>query len=1106
MKPLRFFGLLGLVALAGCGGERTTSLFVLRAPEETGVAFRNDLVDDPAFNMVSYLYYYDGGGVAVGDVNNDGLVDLYFTASTGPNRLYLNRGGFVFEEVTDQAGVAGAAGWTKGVTMADVNADGYLDLYVSTVHYLDKQSRNALYVNNGDGTFTDRAAAYGLDHQGFSSQAAFFDYDRDGDLDLYLVNHSVHDIGALGDTTLRAERHPEAGDKLYRNDGARFTDVSAEAGIYGSFVGYGLGVAVSDLDLDGCPDLYVSNDFHENDYLYYNNCDGTFTESIYTATGHTSRSSMGNDAADFNNDGWPDVAVMDMLPDRQDILMTAAGAEDLEVAQAKLDAGYHHQYARNTLQLNRSGRRFSEIGGLAGIRATDWSWAVLFADLDNDGWKDLFVTNGIYRRPNDLDYLNYANNPAMQATLQRNPAEGMQALVDRMPQVPLPNYAFRNQGDLTFSNEAAAWGLATPGFSNGAAYADLDNDGDLDLIVNNLQATASIYENRADRQTGHHTLTVALEGTGGNTGGIGAKVIVKAGGRQQLQEAMPTRGWQSSVDPRLHFGLGTAAWVDTLVVVWPDGRAQVLAALAADTLLTLRQEEARTTYRLAPPVLPPLFTDVTAETAIPYRHRENTFIDFNRERLMPRKVSTEGPALAVGDIDGDGLDDVFAGGAKWQPARLLRGQPEGGFVATNEALWQADSLYEDVDAAFFDTDGDGDLDLYVASGGNEFWGKAEALRDRLYLNDGRGNFSRAEGALPDLFENSCCVAPADYDVDGDLDLFVGSRVVARNYGRTPPSFLLENDGTGHFVDVTDARAPALAEVGMVTGAVWAEVNRDGWPDLIVVGEWMPVRVFVGQDGGLVEGTAEAGLSRTEGWWNTVTAADFDGDGDEDLVLGNLGLNASLQAGPEMPVQLFLKDFDSDGRLDQVLTHVRAGVRYPVASPDDLIRQMPMLSRKYHAYAAFGAIRWEDLFTSEERAEAEVKEAFLFASSYAENDGTGVFTLRPLPIEAQFSPLQAVLLVDDYDRDGAFDLVLGGNFFDVTPRDGRYDASYGLLLRGDGDWGLAPVEPNMSGLVLKGQVRALRLMRGSGGARLLLSARNDDSLQVFMINDHPSEQE
>jgi len=1109
--PMRITGPIATVILAtllaACGGSSLNqgpTLFEARSPEETGVTFANRLAESAALNMVNYLYYYNGGGVAVGDVNGDDRVDLYFTANEGPNALYLNRGNFSFEEVTERAGVAGSADWAAGVTMADVNGDGRLDIYVSAVSgYLGLEGRNELFINQGtdaDGVprFTEQAVAYNLDDAGYGTHAAFFDYDGDGDLDVYLVNHSTHDERTYQPATVRTERHPQAGDKLYRNDGGQFVDVSAAAGIYGSRVGYGLGVAVSDLNGDGWPDLYVANDFHENDYLYVNNGDGTFTETIAAATGHNSLSSMGVDAADMNNDGRPDVAVLDMMPSDEAVRKTTAGNDSEDVYRLKRRYGYHHQLARNTLHLNQGQGRFSEIGLMAGIQATDWSWAPLLADFDNDGRKDLFVSNGIYRRPNDLDYIDYVSNELI-PSIGRDITGRDTMLLQRMPRAEVPNVAFRNEGALQFSDRSAAWGLNQAGTSNGAAYADLDNDGDLDLVTNNINAPASILENRADSLTDRRYLSIRLDGAAPNTQGIGAVLEVVQGDRRQLLEQQPSRGYQSSVDPRLHVGLGTLSRVDTLRITWPDGRRQVLTDVAADQLLTLQQANAADpSPDPAPPSAPPRFTDVTAELAIDYRHEENRFNDFIREPLMPHKLSTEGPALAVGDVNGDGLDDVFAGGARGQPASLLVQRPDGRFQPTHTALWRTDQQHEDVDAAFFDADTDGDLDLYVVSAGNEFWGTADPLRDRLYLNDGAGAFHRAEGALPDAaVANGGTVTPADFDADGDVDLFVGGRVVARQYGAIPPSYLLENDGTGRFHDVTAERAPALAEAGMVADAAWLDATGDGRSDLVVAGTWMPLRLFVQQpDGRFEERTAAAGFGQTNGWWNAVHATDLDGDGDTDLVAGNLGLNSLLKATAEQPIRLYRVDVDGNGRRESILTYVNDGVSYPFYNLDLLAQQIDGLRARFPTYASFGDSRIDDLVPADRLEEATVRTARTFAHVWAENQGDGTFALHELPARAQIAPLYA-LLADDIDGDGQQDLVAGGNFHGVRAEQGRYDASYGHWLRGTED-GLTAVPPTESNLYLEGEVRALHLLRGAEGARFLVAARNDDRLQVIRV--------
>lgn len=1085
------------MAVAGCArsAPRAAALFERLTPEASGISFVNELPERPEFNILNYLYYYNGAGVAVGDVDGDGLQDLYFSSNLGSNKLYRNKGNYQFEDITERAGVRGPDGWKTGVTMADVNGDNRVDIYVSAVNYLTMHGRNVLYVNNGDGSFTDRTKEFGLEFAGYSTQAAFFDFDSDGDLDMYLLNHSTHGERTNGSPALRYVRHPTAGDRLYRNDGNRFVDVSEKAGIYGGVEGFGLGVIASDVNVDGCPDLYVSNDFQENDFLYINNCNGTFTESIARAMGHTSRFSMGVDAADFNNDALPDIVVLDMLPEREEIVKTSAIFESFNLFDLRLKAGYHPQFARNTLQLNRGGGRFSEIGFLAGVSATDWSWAPLFADLDNDGRKDLFVTSGVYRRPNDLDYIEYVGNEAVQALLAAGVTQANLALLERMPNAPLPNHVYRNAGNLTFTNMAAEWGLAESGYANGAAYVDLNNSGALDLVVNNINAPAAIYRNRAREIRKSAYLTVQLYGTGANTAGIGAKVYAICGGARQLLEQMPTRGFQSSVDPRLHFGLGDVASVDSLVVVWPDRRFQVLTKVAVNQTLTLSQSDASGRWSYARDNAGPPLQDLTKALGVNVKHEENAFIDFNREPLMPHLLSTEGPALAVADVNGDSLDDIYIGGAKWQAGRVLLQQHDGTFRLTEQRAISADSLAEDVDAAFFDADGDSDADLYVVSGGNEFWGDAEALQDRLYLNNGRGSFQRSADALPRFYKNGACVVPGDFDGDGDIDVFVGSRVVAREYGAIPRSYLLQNDGRGHFADVTTDIAPAVADAGMVTAAVWLDYDSDGSLDLIVVGEWMPIRVFHQQNGRFTESTNEVGFAQTEGWWNSVTAADLNDDGLGDLVLGNLGLNSYVRATPDKPLRMYVSDFGRTGSLKQILTTYKNGTSYPLVGRDELLSAIPALRARYPSYAAFGASRIEDIFSADELGRATVRQARTLASSIALNSGNGTFMLQALPVEAQFAPVYAAL-ARDFDADGKVDLLLGGNFYGAQPILGRYDASYGVLLRGLGEGRFGAVSAAASNLAIDGAIRDIKLLRDAGRGELIAVARNNAPLLLL----------
>jgi len=1097
--------LLLLVLCAACGrSERDAStLFTRLGADATNVSFVNRVEDEPDFNPLDYLYFYDGGGVAIGDVNNDSLPDLFFTGNQVANKLYLNKGNFEFEDVTAQAGVGGDPdAWSTGVTMADVNGDGWMDIYVCQVHHRSKEGHNLLYINDGDGTFTERAQQYGLDFEGLSTQAAFFDYDRDGDLDLYLLNHSVHSRDTFRRAWRRIIDAPRAGDKLYRQEASgRFTDVTEKAGIYSSVLGYGLGLAISDINYDGWPDIYVGNDFHENDYLYVNNGDGTFSDSLQRVIGHTSRSSMGNDVADVNNDGRVDIVSLDMLPGDLETYRQSGGVDDEELAQIKRDFGYAPQYARNTLQLHR-GRGpqghslFSEIGRYAGIHATDWSWAGLLADLDNDGWKDLVVTNGIFRRPNDLDYIEYISRPEVQRRLNQAPIDEQLQIARRMPSVKISNYAFKNNGDLTFTDRAAEWGLGAPSFSNGAAYGDLDNDGDLDLVVNNVNMAAFVYRNNSDTLRSGHYLTVALHGAGDNTSGIGAKVIIEAGGERLYQEQMPTRGFQSSVSHTLHVGLGAHAEVDSLLVVWPDGRFQRLYQVEANQRLDLWQRDAKGMYPYEQqPATTPYFEDVTAQAGVEFRHQENDPQDFKRHPLLPHALSTEGPALAIGDVDGDGRDDMYVGGARGQAGALFRQREAGRFEASDASVFRPDRDHEDVDATFMDVDGDGDLDLYVVSGGGDLEVGHRLLQDRLYLNDGTGQFTRSEGHLPVLRADGACVAAADYDGDGDVDLFVGSRSVPRQYGVSPESYLLENDGSGQFDDVTQARAPELQRIGMVTDAQWADIDGTGELDLVVAGEWMPITVFSNEGGEMVDATEALGLSPSSGWWNTVRAADFDGDGDVDLMAGNLGTNSIFRAAEAAPLMLFVDDFDGNGTTDPILAEDIDGHLYTWARRDELLEQIPSLREQLPTYEAYADRTVSDLFGPEALQAATVKTAATLASSYFERREEG-FERRALPQEVQFAPVQSLLAMD-FDRDEDTDVILGGNRFKTDRKQGRYDASYGTLLRGDGKGRFSAIPLDGRQFILRGEVRGMDVLR-AGEVVLVAVARNDAPLQLFRL--------
>ncbi|MGH7475842.1 MAG: VCBS repeat-containing protein [Longimicrobiales bacterium] len=1075
-------------------------LFTRLSSSYTGVDFENRVVDTRELNVFTYRNHYNGGGVALGDLTGDGLPELLLTGNQSGIQLYLNEGSFRFRDVTREAGIRGKRAWTTGVTFADVNGDGLLDIYVCAAGSVAGEQRaNQLYINQGlndDGvpTFREAAAEYGIADQAYSTHAAFFDYDRDGDLDLYLVNNSPRPVSSFGLRNIRHVRHELGGDKLYRNDGGRFVDVSEQAGIFGSEIGFGLGVAVADVDRDGWPDIYVSNDFFERDYLYINQRDGTFSEVLDRQLPYISLSSMGLDVADIDNDAWPDLYVTDMLPEDEHRIKANTAFESWEEYQTKLKNGYHHQITRNMLHRNNRNGTFSDIGQLAGVARTDWSWSALIADFDLDGHKDIHVTNGMPRDLTSLDYLDFLASDATLVSAIEDRRVDFLRLVEAMTSTPLPNYAFRNNGDLRFTDRSAAWGLDDTGFSNGAAYGDLDGDGAPDLVVNNIDQQAFIYRNNARAllpQNGY--LQVRLEGEGPNRFAVGAKVTLRSGDQVFYQELMPSRGFQSSVDYVLTFGVGEVEAIDSLMVEWPDGRLSVERNTAANKRLTLRHASA-TAGLVEPAPVQMLFSDVTAAVALDFVHRENAFVDFDREPLMPKLLSTEGPALAVGDVNRDGLDDIYLGGAKDQPGALLIQRQDGRFTASSQALLEQDRAAEDVGALFFDADGDGDVDLYVVSGGSEFSDMAPALQDRLYLNDGRGGFSKAKAQLPALYTSGSRVAAADFDGDGDLDLFVGGRVVPWRYGVDPVSVLLRNDGQGRFTDVTERVAPELARIGMVTDAVWTDVDGDGRTDLGVAGEWLPITIFRNAGADRLERLAVSGLEQSHGWWNRIVAGDFTGDGRVDFVVGNLGLNTRLQAAPDEPVTMHVADFDGNGFVEQIVSCYSSGISYPIALRDDLIMAIRPLAGRYPRYDDYAGQTVSQIFSRNQLAGAVVKKAQTFATALARNNGDGSFTLVPLPLEAQIAPVYGIA-ANDLDGDGKLDLLLTGNFDGVKPEIGRMSAGYGLFLRGDGAGRFTPVPAAESGFVVPGQSRDIQRVRTRRGD-LYIVARNNDRPLMF----------
>ncbi len=1096
------------------------TLFTEITADYSGIDFANTLYEDTAFNILNYLYFFNGGGVAVGDVNQDSLPDIYLTANMGRDRLYLNRGNFQFEEVTLASGIVGTEGWSTGVNMGDANGDGLLDIYVCQVtEYLSfPKTHNLLFINQGTNAegipqFSEQAEQAGVAHRGFSTQSAFFDYDRDGDLDLYLLNHSVHTESTYGKANkLRFMHDLKAGDKLYRNDSKngtlQFTEVTEQAGIYNSQIGYGLGLAIGDLNGDGWQDIYVGNDFHENDYLYLNNGDGTFSEQLTEAIGHTSRFSMGVDIADMNNDALPDVLSLDMKPDREDILKTSTPEDAYDIYQFKLSYGYHPQLARNALQLNQGTPQgsttplFSEIAEMSGIPATDWSWSVLGADFDLDGRQDLFISNGIFRRPNDMDYIKYISENDVKNALAKGVNEENLKVILKMPSIPIENYAYRQIPSPSyipsFEKVSAAWGLNRKGFSNGAAWGDLDADGDLDLVINNLNATASLYRNEAVQKELGNWLKVQLHGVEGNPSGVGARIVAYAGGSTFYRENQPTRGFQSSVEANVALGLGTTTQLDSLVVQWPNGDMQTLKALNSNQTIHLYQKNAQSTSTLTQPSPAYPFEFSEVPSALPYRHQEDAFLDFTRQQLIPHLQATRGPCIAVGDLNGDGLDDFYVGGATHQAGAFFVQTAAGGFRPFPSPALAADSTFEDTDAVFFDVDGDQDVDLFVASGGSRYPANPNDYLDRLYLNDGRGNFTKATAQLPRIPMNTSCVAAADWDADGDLDLFVGGLSIPGRYGYPAKSALYLNDGRGNFSEQTPQLAPALQQIGMVTDAAWLDLNQDNRPDLVVAGEWMPLTIF------LNEGTSwqARSVAESEGLWQHLQVFDANNDGNLDLLAGNMGLNSELRGTPEEPLQLYVNDFDGNSLQEQIISLYRntgQGTRqaFPLVGRDALTMQMPVLKKRFFQYSELAEKTVEDLFP--QKAQDAVKSRVVESNSLLWlNQGDGTLKPQKLPAEAQIAPIFGSL-VYDFDSDGNLDVAIGGNLHGVAPAIGRYDACYGQLLLGNGDGTFVALPNRAINFWLKGEIRHLKLLPLANGKLLVLAARNNEALQLLYLD-------
>ncbi len=1086
-------------------------LFASIPPSWSGISFRNDLSYTESFNPYTYRNFFNGGGVGVGDLNNDGWVDLYFCGNLEDNHLYLNRGNFQFDNITEYGGVACPGVWSSGVSMVDVNGDGWLDIYVCKSGAPEGDNRhNELFINDanpdeaGRVTFTEQAAEWGIDDLGLSSHAAFFDYDRDGDLDCYLLNNSIRSVGGYDlIKDLREIRDTLGGNKLYRHDGDHFTDVSEEAGIYGSVIGFGLGVTIGDVNRDGWADIYVSNDFFERDYLYLNQQDGTFKEDLTSRIRELSLSSMGADLGDLNNDGYPEIFVTDMLPEGDERMKTKTAFEDWNKYQLNLRQGYHHQFVRNVLQLNNGNGTFSEIGRMTDVNATDWSWGALLFDFQNDGHRDIFVANGIYKDLTDQDYIRYYASPYAIVKKLKEENAVIEDLIDAIPSEPISNYAFVNlpgtdMGPTSlipvFDNQTSALGLDTPSFSNGSAYADFDNDGDLDLVVNNVNMESFLYRNQTERDyPDHHWIRFDLEGPPMNTAAIGAQIRIKAGGDVFFNELHPMKGFQSCVDPRPLLGVGPHTVVEEVRVTWPDGKVSVLSDIPADQALSLTYRDSKSmepSGDLADARSGILFEEL--KPVIPFVHKENEYNDFDRDRLLFHMKSAEGPAIAWGDVDGNGFDDVLIGGARGQASAIFIQVSKGRFTQYAQL---DDSDREAVDAVFFDADGDGKEDLYVCYGGNDFSANAIELLDRLYHNRERGNFVADEALFQHegRFVNSGCVAAADMDADGDIDLFVGERIRNQIIGVPGDGLLLENDGRGNFSFVQQERAPAMKEHSLFTDATWHDMDEDGDPDLITVGEWSTVTVWKNDNGSLRPDSC--GLDSLTGWWNTVEVADMDGDGLDDLILGNHGTNSRFQASAGRPVEMYVNDFDGNGSVEQIITVFEGDTAYPMVLRHDLVKQLPGLSRKYPNYHSFQRQSIEDMFSDRQIETSVHLQAQELRSGIAYQLEDGRFTWVPLPREAQISPIRA-LLAQDLNGDNLPELVTGGNFHFAKPEVGMYDASYGQVFANHGDRIFTFVRE--SGLFMDGMIRDLTWIDGPDGPCLMVFRHNSQP-QVFSVH-------